>query len=149
MYKNIIRPILFLLKPETIHHLIVFFVKLFFKIPGVSIVVKKFYSTNNKLLETDFLGMTFSNPVGFAAGFDKNAEVYNEFSNFGFSFIEIGTVTPKAQKGNIKPRSFRVTKDSGLINRMGFNNKGVDFAVRQLKTKRHKAIIGGNIGKNK
>ena len=148
MYKNIIRPILFLLKPETIHHLIVFFIKLFFKIPGVSIVVKKFYSTNNKLLGTDFLGMTFSNPVGFAAGFDKNAEVYNEFSNFGFSFIEIGTVTPKAQKGNIKPRSFRVTKDSGLINRMGFNNKGVDFAVRQLKTKRHKAIIGGNIGKN-
>ena len=88
------------------------------------------------------------NPVGFAAGFDKNADVYNQFSNFGFSFIEIGTVTPVAQKGNPKPRSFRIPKDKGLINRMVFNNKVVDYAVNQLKNNKHRVIIGGNIGKN-
>ncbi len=101
---------------------------------------------NDKLKRTVF-GLEFDNPVGFAAGFDKNAEIYNQFSNFGFSFIEIGTVTPKPQAGNPKPRSFRIKKDSGLINRMGFNNKGVEFAANKLK-KRHKVIIGGNIGKN-
>ncbi len=148
MYRNIVRPILFLLKPEAIHHLIVNILKLGFKIPGVSICVRKLFSIKDKRLKTNFLGLEFDNPIGFAAGFDKNAEVYNQFSNFGFSFIEIGTVTPVAQPGNPKPRSFRIPKDKGLINRMGFNNKGVDFAVKKLENKRHKVIIGGNIGKN-
>jgi dihydroorotate dehydrogenase len=94
------------------------------------------------------LGLEFKNPVGFAAGFDKNAEIYNQFSSFGFSFIEIGTVTPIPQPGNPKPRSFRIPLDKGLINRMGFNNHGVDAAVNQLKNKKHNVIIGGNIGKN-
>lgn len=147
MYKNIIRPLLFLLQPETIHYLIVNFLKIGFKVPGIACLVKKLYTIKHDSLKTSFLGMEFDNPVGFAAGFDKNAEIYNQFSNFGFSFIEIGTVTPKAQSGNTKPRSFRIPKDKGLINRMGFNNKGVDFAVEQLKRK-HKVIIGGNIGKN-
>ncbi|NOQ25841.1 MAG: quinone-dependent dihydroorotate dehydrogenase [Bacteroidales bacterium] len=148
MYKNLVRPLLFLLQPETIHHLIVNFLKIGFKIPGISFLVKKCYTIKDSRLKTSFLGMEFDNPIGFAAGFDKNAEVYNQFTNFGFSFIEIGTVTPVPQDGNPKPRSFRIPKDNGLINRMGFNNKGVDFAVNQLKNKKHKAIIGGNIGKN-
>jgi len=148
MYRRIIRPILFLLQPETIHHLIVFILKVGFKIPGISAIVRKMYTFKHNSLKTTFLGLDFDNPVGFAAGFDKNAEVYNQFSNFGFSFIEIGTVTPKPQPGNPKPRSFRIPKDSGLINRMGFNNKGVDYAVNQLKSKKHKVIIGGNLGKN-
>lgn len=148
MYKNIIRPLLFLLQPETVHHLIVLILKIGFKIPGISFFVRKIFTLKHNSLKTSFLGLEFDNPIGFAAGFDKNAEVYNEFSNFGFSFIEIGTVTPKAQPGNPKPRSFRIPKDSGLINRMGFNNKGVDNAVKQLNNKKHKVIIGGNIGKN-
>lgn len=147
MYKSIIRPILFLLLPETIHHLIVNFLKIGFKIPGISYFTRKIFSVKHDSLKRTFLGMEFENPVGFAAGFDKNAEVYNQFANFGFSFIEIGTVTPKPQPGNPKPRSFRIPKDSGLINRMGFNNKGVDYAVERLK-RDHKVIIGGNIGKN-
>ena len=148
MYKKIIRPILFLLQPETIHHLIVNFLKIGFKIPGISYLVKKCFVISDDRLKTTFLGMEFSNPIGFAAGFDKNAEVFNQFENFGFSFIEIGTVTPKPQSGNPKPRSFRIPKDSGLINRMGFNNKGVDYAVNQLQKTKHNVIIGGNIGKN-
>ncbi|MGE0090052.1 MAG: quinone-dependent dihydroorotate dehydrogenase [Bacteroidales bacterium] len=148
MYKTIIRPVLFLFQPETIHYLIVNVLKFGFKIPGVSFIIKYYYSVTNDRLKTIFLGLEFENPVGFAAGFDKNAEVYNQFSNFGFSFIEIGTVTPKPQPGNPKPRSFRIVKDKGLINRMGFNNHGVDAAVKRLKGKKHKVIIGGNIGKN-
>ncbi|MEE4197368.1 MAG: quinone-dependent dihydroorotate dehydrogenase [Bacteroidales bacterium] len=148
MYKNIIRPILFLLKPEPIHHLIVFILRVFFKIPGVKAVLKRRYILKDPRLKRSFLGLEFSNPVGFAAGFDKNAEVFSEFSTFGFSFIEIGTVTPKAQPGNPKPRSFRIPDDQGLINRMGFNNKGVDYATQKLKKKQRKIIIGGNLGKN-
>ncbi|OFX89106.1 MAG: dihydroorotate dehydrogenase (quinone) [Bacteroidetes bacterium GWF2_33_16] len=148
MYKTIIRPVLFLFQPETIHHLIVNLLKFGFKIPGLSYIIKSYYLVKDNRLKTTFLGLEFNNPVGFAAGFDKNAEVYNQFSEFGFSFIEIGTVTPIPQPGNPKPRSFRIPLDKGLINRMGFNNKGVDFAVNQLKNKKHNVIIGGNIGKN-
>ena len=148
MYKSIIRPILFLLPPETVHHLIVSILKFSFKIPGVKYLIKRAFFVHDDRLKRSFLGMEFINPVGFAAGFDKNAEVYNQFSSFGFSFIEIGTVTPKAQSGNKKPRSFRVIKDKGLINRMGFNNKGVEYAVNSIKSKKKDVIIGGNIGKN-
>jgi dihydroorotate dehydrogenase len=148
MYKTIIRPVLFLFQPETIHHLIVTLLKFGFRIPGLSYILKSYYIINDNRLKTTFLGIEFKNPVGFAAGFDKNAEVYNQLSGFGFSFIEIGTVTPKPQPGNPKPRSYRIVKDKGLINRMGFNNQGVDAAVNQLKSKKHNVIIGGNIGKN-
>jgi dihydroorotate dehydrogenase len=148
MYNRIIRPLLFLLPPETIHRFIVFILKIIFKIPGIQLLIKNIYSVKDEQLKRTFLNLKFDNPVGFAAGFDKNADVYNQFSAFGFSFIEIGTVTPKPQSGNPKPRSFRIPKDSGLINRMGFNNKGVEYAVKKLKNKHHKIIIGGNIGKN-
>ncbi len=148
MYKAFLRPLLFLFSPETIHHFIVAMLKVVFAIPFVSLIVKRIFSVNDSKLERTLFGITFKNPVGFAAGFDKNAEVFNELANFGFSHIEIGTVTPKAQDGNPKPRSFRLKKDNGLINRMGFNNYGAEKVIKNLKKKKHKVIVGGNIGKN-
>lgn len=149
MYRYLIRPILFLFPPETIHHLLISLLRFAFKIPGIYQLVRAVYSTTDKSLETEFLGLTFNSPVGLAAGFDKNASVYREFSAFGFSFIEIGTVTPLGQAGNEKPRSFRIKKDRGLINRMGFNNLGAQAAAVKLARKRPRGLIlGGNIGKN-
>ncbi len=148
MYRNIIRPFLFLFSPETIHHLVVNLIRFFFSIPGIQKLVIKIYAVEHPKLHRDFLGLPFSNPVGLAAGFDKDALIYNHFRSFGFSFIEIGTVTPLPQPGNPKPRSFRIPEDEGLINRMGFNNLGVDQAVERLKNRKPGLIIGGNIGKN-
>lgn len=140
---------LFMLQPETIHGMVALAVKFGCSIPGVKWLLSKFYVVNNPKLEREVFGLKFRNPVGLAAGFDKNAELFNQFSAFGFSFIEIGTVTPKAQPGNPKPRSFRLIADQGLINRMGFNNKGVNYVKLKLSQKRHSnIIIGGNIGKN-
>ncbi len=102
----------------------------------------------DKRLERKLFGITFKNPVGLAAGFDKNAVLYNELADFGFGFIEIGTVTPKGQLGNPKKRLFRLKNDQGIINRMGFNNEGIAPAIAQLKKNKGKVIIGGNIGKN-
>jgi len=116
--------------------------------PGISYLSRKLFSIKSKSLEREIFGIKFPNPVGLAAGFDKNAELFNELSNFGFGFIEIGTVTPKSQPGNKKKRVFRLNDDASLINRLGFNNKGVDFVVNNLKNK-GEIIIGGNIGKNK
>ena len=149
MYRYLIRPLLFLLPPETIHHCLLKFLRLGFKIPGILPLVKRCYHVKDPVLETEFLGLNFSNPVGLAAGFDKNASVYREFQAFGFSFIEVGTITPLGQPGNEKPRSFRLVKDRGLINRMGFNNHGAEAAAARLARKRPKGLIlGGNIGKN-
>jgi len=147
MYKAFIRPILFLISPERVHHLIVFFIKIGFKIPFLPQLIKSIFTVKHSCLERTIAGITFPNPVGLAAGFDKNATFYNEFSAFGFGSIEIGTVTPKGQTGNPKPRSFRLKTDKALINRMGFNNNGVEKAVKQLD-KKHELIVGGNIGKN-
>ncbi len=118
-------------------------------IPGFSWIIRKMYSVENKKLERNLFGLTFKNPVGLAAGLDKDAWLYNELSSFGFGFIEIGTVTPKCQSGNPHPRLFRLLKDEALINRMGFNNSGVKKVANRLRRKNHKVIIGGNIGKNK
>lgn len=148
MYKYFIRPLLFLLQPETVHHIVVKAVKIFVKIPFFKYFLKKVYTYNHPTLEREVFGLKFSNPIGLAAGFDKNADFYNEFGLFGFSFIEIGTVTPKGQPGNPKPRSFRLVNDQALINRMGFNNYGVENAVRNIKRKGKQVIVGGNIGKN-
>ncbi len=148
MYKTFIRPILFLFDPEVIHHISFFLIKIFMKIPGISHLGRKFFSIKSKSLEKEIFGIKFPNPVGLAAGFDKNAELFRELSNFGFGFIEIGTVTPKAQPGNKKKRVFRLNDDSSLINRLGFNNKGIDYVINNLKNK-GEIIIGGNIGKNK
>jgi dihydroorotate dehydrogenase len=148
MYKKIILPILFLIDPEKVHNIIFFFIKILFKIPFVKLIVANIYSIDDPRLEKTLFGIKFKNPVGLAAGFDKNAELYTELNSFGFGFIEIGTVTPKAQVGNPKKRLFRLVEDLGIINRMGFNNIGVDKVVENLK-KNKNILIGGNIGKNK
>ncbi len=150
MYRYFIRPLLFLFQPEAIHEILIVALKLCAKIPFLGIVIKKFFVFESPQLEKKIAGLSFKNPVGLAAGFDKNAEVFGILSDFGFGFIEIGTVTPRAQDGNPKPRIFRLTKDDAIINRMGFNNLGTEEIIKNLK-KRYvgKIIIGGNIGKNK
>jgi dihydroorotate dehydrogenase len=148
MYKIFIRPILFCFDPEKIHHFTFELIRFFSKIGLVRFFIKKQYVIEDKRLEREVFGLTFKNPVGLAAGFDKDAKLYKELSNFGFGFIEIGTLTPKPQDGNPKKRMFRLKKDSAIINRMGFNNEGVESAVARLKTNKN-VLIGGNIGKNK
>jgi dihydroorotate dehydrogenase len=148
MYKPFIRPLLFLLDPERVHHLVILVVKAAVWFPGARKFLKLMFGYESPGLRTKIAGMVFENKVGLAAGFDKNAEIYREFALFGFSFIEIGTVTPLPQPGNVRPRLFRLPSDRALINRMGFNNKGVEYAVNKLKGRDHTVIIGGNIGKN-
>ncbi len=148
MYKLLIRPILFWFDPEAVHHFSFTFIQFISKIPFVPAILKALYEVNDPRLEREVFGLKFKNPVGLAAGFDKDAKCYQELSNFGFGFIEIGTVTPKPQDGNPKKRLFRLKSDSAIINRMGFNNDGVDEAVLRLK-KNKGVLIGGNIGKNK
>ena len=148
MYKSVVRPILFFFDPEKIHHFTFSLIKVVCKIPFVSEIFRGFYVVNDKRLERTLFGITFKNPVGLAAGFDKNAVLYNELANFGFGFIEIGTVTPKGQKGNPKKRLFRLKDDQGIINRMGFNNDGIAAAIQNLKKNKGQVVIGGNIGKN-
>ncbi len=149
MYKTLIRPFLFLVDPEKIHHFVFNVLKLGGKIPGVKFLQRALYSLEDPRLEKKLFGITFKNPVGLAAGFDKDARLIDEMACLGFGFIEIGTLTPKPQPGNDKPRLFRLLKDQALINRMGFNNKGVTAAVEQLKKRKSHVIVGGNIGKNK
>ncbi|MDB3875221.1 quinone-dependent dihydroorotate dehydrogenase [bacterium] len=148
MYKKIILPVLFLIDPEKVHNIIFSSIKIFFKFPFVKFLVSKLYIIDDSRLEKSLFGIKFKNPVGLAAGFDKNAQLYEELTSFGFGFIEIGTVTPKPQSGNPKKRLFRLVEDSAIINRMGFNNVGVEEVVKNLK-KNKSTLIGGNIGKNK
>lgn len=148
MYKSVVRPLLFQFDPEKVHHFTFSAVKMMSKIPGVQNLFRNLYEINDSKLEREVFGLKFKNPVGLAAGFDKNAELYNELANFGFGFIEIGTVTPKGQLGNPKQRLFRLKEDKGIINRMGFNNEGLEAAISQLKKNKGKLLIGGNIGKN-
>jgi len=148
-YNFFIRKILFLLNPEFAHNVTIVLVKFAFLIPGFKLLINRLYSIDSPRLKKDVFGLLFKNPVGLAAGFDKNAKVFNEFASFGFGFIEIGTVTPKPQLGQVKPRLFRLIKDNAIINRMGFNNDGVDVIVKRLRKRNTNIIIGGNIGKNK
>lgn len=148
MYKLLIRPLLFLFDPEKVHYFTFSLIRFLCKIPGFNSIFKSLYLVNDKRLETEVFGLKFKNPVGLAAGFDKDAKLYQELSNFGFGFIEIGTLTPIGQEGNPKKRLFRLKEDSAIINRMGFNNGGVQEAVERLK-KNKNVLIGGNIGKNK
>ncbi|WP_293893125.1 quinone-dependent dihydroorotate dehydrogenase [Flavobacterium sp.] len=148
MYKLLIRPILFWFDPEEVHYFSFSFIRFISKIPFVPIILKSIYEVKDARLEREVFGLKFKNPVGLAAGFDKDAKCYQELSNFGFGFIEIGTLTPKPQGGNPKKRLFRLRPDGAIINRMGFNNGGVDTAVLRLR-KNKGVLIGGNIGKNK
>lgn len=149
MYKKLIRPLLFLFNPESIHNFSFFFIKLILKFPFVKPLFKSLFSFNNKKLETSLFGIKFKNRIGLAAGFDKNAELLNEMECFGFSHVEVGTITPKPQFGNPKPRLFRLKSDKALINRMGFNNDGVEKILRRIKSYNGNLVIGANIGKNK
>lgn len=148
MYKAILRPLLFKFDPEKVHYFTFDALRTLHKFPGVSSVLKRMFHLEDARLEREVFGLKFKNPVGLAAGFDKNALLYNELDALGFGFIEIGTVTPKPQPGNEKQRLFRLTEDEAIINRMGFNNEGVEAAVKRLKANK-KVLIGGNIGKNK
>ena len=148
MYKLLLRPLFFLFDPEKVHYFTFSLIKFTSKIPGVAALYRSMFLIEDAKLERKLFGLTFKNPVGLAAGFDKNAVLYNELANFGFGFIEIGTVTPKGQAGNPKKRLFRLKDDKGIINRMGFNNEGLQAAITQLKKNKGKLIIGGNIGKN-
>lgn len=149
MYKKVIRPLLFLFPPEASHTIVVALLRIGSFIPFFYLLVKKRFLITSPDLETTVGGIKFPNPVGLAAGFDKNALVYRQMGYLGFGFVEVGTVTPKPQPGNVKPRLFRLHADNGLINRMGFNNHGVHKVVKRLYRKNSPLIIGGNIGKNK
>ena len=148
MYKSIIKPLFFKFDPEKVHHFTFSSLKFINRIPGVSAIIRSRCQVVDPRLEREVFGLKFKNPVGLAAGLDKDANLYSELENFGFGFIEIGTITPKGQEGNPKKRLFRLKEDGGIINRMGFNNGGVEQAVARLK-KNKGTLIGGNIGKNK
>jgi len=149
MYE-LIKPLLFQFDSENIHYAVTGGLRRANRIWGVKSLLKNLYQVEDKRLEREVMGLKFKNPLGLAAGFDKNASMIEELAEFGFGFIEIGTVTPLPQPGNEKPRMFRLPQDNALINRMGFNNQGVDVVAARLKQVDRKGlIIGGNIGKNK
>ncbi len=149
MYKQVILPLLFRFDAEQVHHFACRALKTLFRLPGAPAVFRKLFVVEDPSLVTEVAGLKFKNPVGLAAGFDKNAEMVDIMAALGFGFVEIGTVTPRPQPGNDKPRLFRLKKDLALINRMGFNNKGAAVAADKLKYRTSDILIGGNIGKNK
>lgn len=149
MYRFFILPLLFRMNAESAHGFVVGLLHFLFRMPFVKGIFRKLYTFEHPSLEVKVAGLTFKNPIGLAAGFDKNAEMVDIMETLGFGFIEIGTVTPRPQPGNPKPRLFRLKKDKGLINRMGFNNRGAGVASGRLRYKKSGILVGGNIGKNK
>jgi dihydroorotate dehydrogenase len=149
VYKELLRPLLFQIDPEKVHTFSYSALRTAFKLPFSAKIAESVYCLKDAKLEREVFGLKFPNPVGLAAGFDKNALLVDEFSHLGFGFIEIGTVTPRPQPGNDKPRLFRLPVDQAIINRMGFNNQGAETAAHRLKYRKSNIIIGGNIGKNK
>ncbi len=148
MYK-IVRKALFTVEPEKVHYMVMKNLNRAYKIPFSRNILKSIFSVQHTSLERTLWGITFPNPVGLAAGFDKDAKYTDALACLGFGFVEIGTLTPKAQPGNPQPRLFRLPADKALINRMGFNNGGAAAAAEKLRHRKEKIIIGGNIGKNK
>lgn len=149
LYSRIIKPVFFNFSPEKIHHFAFAMIKFLNNIPVIKQVIRAIFVVKSTSLQREVFGLKFDNPVGLAAGFDKDAKLFNELADYGFGFVEIGTLTPKGQAGNPQPRLFRLPEDQALINRMGFNNEGVEAAVERLKKRSTKIIIGGNLGKNK
>ncbi|MCA1761696.1 MAG: quinone-dependent dihydroorotate dehydrogenase [Cryomorphaceae bacterium] len=149
MYRFLLRPLLFRLTAENAHKFTFGLIKVLFQLPFVRSIFYASYQVTDKRLEREVFGIKFKNPVGLAAGFDKDGKLFNELAYVGFGFIEVGTVTPKPQPGNPQPRLFRLISDEAIINRMGFNNNGVEKLVKRLKRRYASVIIGGNIGKNK
>lgn len=148
MYKTLVRPLLFLIPAETVHHAIAAGIRILYRVPGVPALFRHLFKPGIEVETVDIAGLKFRGRVGLAAGFDKNATLFNEFASFGFSHIEVGTVTPLPQPGNPRPRLFRLPKDKALINRMGFNNLGVHSMSHNLAKRKAHIVIGGNIGKN-
>ena len=148
MYKHFLKPILFRFNPETAHNMIMSSLTFLRHVPFAGSIMRSIYKKETPALQKEVFGITFPNPVGLAGGLDKNGEHYNDLANFGFGFIEIGSITPKPQDGNPKPRCFRVPQDRALINRFGINNKGVKNAVEQLKKDRPNVLVAANISKN-
>ena len=148
MYKHIIKPILFRFNPETAHNLTFSAIAMLRHIPFAHSIIRAIYKKEAPTLEKEVFGIKFPNPVGLAGGMDKNGEFYNDMANFGFGFVEIGSLTPQPQDGNPKPRCFRVPQDKAIINRFGINNKGVRNAVEHLKKNRPEVIVAANISKN-
>ena len=147
---SILKKLLFSLDAEKAHSLTTSFFTIICSIPLIKTIVKRVFYFENKDLETKLWGLTFKNPVGLAAGFDKDGNYIRSMESLGFGFLELGTVTPRPQIGNPKPRLFRLLKDEAIINRMGFNNRGVDHLVKRLvKLGSRDIVLGGNIGKNK
>lgn len=149
MYKFLIAPILFLFDAERVHYFVCEVLHIAFKVPFIPQLLRSLYTFEHPDLVQEVAGLRFRNPIGLAAGFDKNAEMVDQLEALGFGFIEIGTVTPRPQPGNDKPRLFRLKRDKALINRMGFNNKGATVAAAKLAHRKSKILVGGNIGKNK
>ena len=148
MYKTLIRPFLFKLNPESAHQLTMKMLKIAGSIPFCRSIIRLIFKREHKNLSREVFGIRFPNPVGLAGGLDKNGECYNELSDFGFGFVEIGSLTAKPQPGNPKPRLFRVVKDNAIINRMGINNNGVSEAIKNINSKHPEVIIAGNIAPN-
>jgi dihydroorotate dehydrogenase len=149
VYKSLLRPLLFKLDPEKVHYLTTDALRTAFSLPFAKSISNSMFRVQDKRLERELFGLKFPNPVGLAAGFDKDAKLVDELAELGFGFIEIGTLTPKPQAGNDKPRLFRLPEDQAIINRMGFNNEGVEAAVKRLRERKSNILVGGNIGKNK
>jgi dihydroorotate dehydrogenase len=147
VYKLLLKPFFFLFNPEKAHYMVFDMTRITLKVPGMKSVFKSLFSFEDKKLERELFGLKFKNPVGLAAGLDKNAMLIHELQTLGFGFVEIGTVTPMPQAGNDKPRLFRLPQDEAVINRMGFNNDGMEAIVERLKNRPKGLIVGGNIGK--
>lgn len=148
MYKHLLKPILFRFNPETAHNMLFSFLKMLRHVPFARSIIRAIYHRDSPSLEKEVFGISFPNPVGLAGGLDKNGEFYNDLANFGFGFVEIGSLTPQPQDGNAKPRCWRVPGDKALINRFGINNKGVRYAVQNLKKNHPEVIVAANISKN-
>lgn len=148
MYRRIIKPLLFSLNIERAHHIVLLMLRIFGLIPGGRWLLRKCYAVEHPALEREVFGMRFANPVGIAAGFDRNGEAYRELAALGFGFVEVGTVTPRPQAGNPRPRVFRLPKDNAIINRIGLSNRGLETAIRHLRRPHGGVIVGCNIGKN-
>lgn len=149
LYKLFVRPLLFLFDAERIHHTVFGLLRINQSLPGFLALLRALYRVRDSKLKRTLFGLEFENPVGLAAGFDKDARLVDTMAAFGFGFVEVGTLTPRPQPGNDKPRLFRLPADRALINRMGFNNEGVLAAVNRLRGRKSRVIVGGNIGKNK
>ena len=148
MYKHLLKPILFRFNPETADNILFYGLSVLRHVPFARSIIRAIYKKESPSLEKEVFGLKFPNPVGLAGGLDKNGEFYNDMANFGFGFVEIGSLTPQPQDGNAKPRCFRVPQDKAIINRFGINNKGVKNAVEHLKKERPNVIVAANISKN-